>query len=147
MNYQQPPYITNFIEKLDVNNQFPLMIILDITNVCNLKCPHCPQPDMAAQADYRASYFDFDAYTKIIDEIASRGVRFVRFTGESESMLHKRFLDMVEYAKKTTKIPLVVTTNGSRLTPDRNEKLLDMGMDVIDISLDAFTKEKYNIVR
>lgn len=143
----QPPLIAQFIEKLDVQHKFPLMLILDITNVCNLKCPHCPQPALAADPHYRASFLDFDAYSKIIDEIANESVKFVRFTGDGEPMLHKRFFDMIAYAKQKTNIPLVVTTNGTMLTPDRSERLIELGMDVIDVSLDAFTEEKYAIVR
>jgi len=139
--------INGMIQKLDVGRQYPTMIILDVTNVCNFECPHCPQPAMAAQANYRASYLDYDNYTRIIDEIANTQVKFVRFTGDGEPMLHKRFLDMIAYAKKMTNIPLVLTTNGSFLDAPRVERLLDLGMDVIDVSLDAFSKEKYQIVR
>lgn len=135
------------IRKLDVDRKYPLMLILDITNVCNFKCPHCPQPIMASLPKYHASYLDFTAYSRIIEEIAGQNVKFIRFTGNGEPMLHKRFMEMVAFAKEKTKIPLVLTTNGSLLGPDKAGKLLELGMDVIDVSLDAWTKEKYRIVR
>lgn len=139
--------IKDWIQRLAVDKQYPMMLILDITNVCNFKCPHCPQPIMASHPNYRASYMDYEAYIKIIDEIADKEVKFIRFTGDGEPMLHKRFMDMVDLAKQKTKIPLVLTTNGSLLNPVRAGQLLDLGLDVIDVSLDAFTKEKYNVVR
>lgn len=147
MKFAQQDYINGFISQLDVNHKYPLMLILDITNVCNFECPHCPQPFLASQPHYRASYFSYDVYTQLIDEIANQEVKFVRLTGEGEPMLHKRFLDMVAYAKQKTNIPLIVTTNGSLLDSERAKRLLDLQMDVIDISLDAFSKEKYNVVR
>ncbi|MBI2339917.1 MAG: radical SAM protein [Deltaproteobacteria bacterium] len=147
MAYEQPPLIRRCIENLDVERRFPIMLILDLTNVCNFECPHCPQPIMASQPDYRASFMSFDDYKKIVDEAAEEDVKFIRFTGDGEPMLNRRLLDMVAYAKEKTSISLVLTTNGSMLTPERSERLLDLGIDVIDVSLDAFTKEKYAIVR
>lgn len=139
--------ISELIARLDVTAKYPGMIILDITNVCNFECPHCPQPAMAAQDGYRARFFDFDAFTRLVDEIKDKNVRFLRFTGDGEPMLHKRFLDMVAYAKAHSSTALVVTTNGSLLDRDRAERLLELGIDVIDVSLDAFSREKYEIVR
>ncbi len=147
VKYPQQDKIVDYIRKLRVDTAYPMMLILDITNVCNFECPHCPQPLMASQPSYRASYLDFKAFTHIIDEIADKDVKFIRYTGDGEPMLHKRFLDMVAYAKEKTGIPLVVTTNGSFLTPERSERLLALGIDVIDVSLDAFTKQKYDVVR
>jgi len=139
--------IYDWIRRLEVGRKYPMMIILDLTNVCNFECPHCPQPAMASKPGYRASYLDFDAYTRIIDEIADTDVRFIRFTGNGEPLLHKRFLDMIAYAKEKTTIPLVLTTNGSLLDADRSARLLDLGMDVIDVSLDAFTRKSFEKVR
>lgn len=139
--------IDRSIHQLNVRERYPMMIILDITNVCNFECPHCPQPLMAARPDYRASYLSYEAYAQIIDEIADKGVKFIRFTGEGEPMLHKRLLDMIRYAKQKTSSALVLTTNASVLNEEWIHNLLDLQMDVIDISLDAFTKEKYNVVR
>lgn len=135
------------IQKVETGRKYPTMIMLDLTNVCNFECPHCPQPLIAMQPNYRASFFDFEAFTRVIDEIADQDAKFIRFTGDGEPMLHKRFLDMIAYAKEKTKIPLVLTTNGSMLDPAKTDRLLDLQIDVIDVSLDAWSKEKYEIVR
>ena len=54
---------------------------------------------------------------------------------------------MIEYAGKYSKTRINVTTNGVLLTDKKSKKLLDAGVNVFDISLDAYSDETYSKVR
>lgn len=54
---------------------------------------------------------------------------------------------MIEYAGKYSKTKINVTTNGVLLTEKKAKKLLDAGVNVFDISLDAYSDETYAKVR
>ena len=140
--------------------EFPSIIVLENTNVCNLRCVHCPQgqgfPD---HPDYHAEYMKWEHYTKVIDEIAERKVTVLRLSPDGEALIHPQFLDQIAYAKAKGISPMDLTTNGVLLdnpaiengkkNPNKTimERLLELDLDIMDISLDAASKEKYEAIR
>jgi MoaA/NifB/PqqE/SkfB family radical SAM enzyme len=62
-------------------------------------------------------------------------------------LLHKLVFEMLTYAKKHSGTSITLTTNGVLLDEKRCEKLLATGIDLVDISLDAFTPETYAKIR
>lgn len=131
---------------IQVDN-FPRMIIFDVLNVCNLNCVHCPHKELVKKKGFKPIYLDFDLYEKIIDEISKHEVDLVRFTGDGEPLLHKRILEMIRYAKVKVKGKVNLTTNGLLLNKGIDKFLLELPIDFIDISIDAFSEEKYNLIR
>lgn len=139
---------------------FPPIVILANTSVCNLRCVHCPQgqgyPD---REDYQATFMKWDIFAKAIDEIAEHEIAMLRFASDGESVIHPQFLDQVAYTKAKGIAPLDLTTNAVLLDNPAYEngkrhpgktimqRLLELGLDVIDISLDAWTRDKYEKIR
>ncbi len=139
---------------------FPPIVVLETTNVCNLRCIHCPQgngyPD---SPDYRPHYMSWETYTKVIDEIAENKVELVRFAPAGEALVHPQFLDQIAYAKSKGVGPIDLTTNGLTFDNDAFEngakmpgismmqRLLELEIDVVDISVDAFSKERHEQIR
>ncbi len=139
---------------------FPQTVVMETTSVCNLRCIHCPQGQgYPERDDYVAEYMDWDLYTKAIDEIARHKIGLLRFATTGEPLVHPQFLDQIAYAKAKGVGPIDVTTNGVTLDtqaiengqriPDKTilDRLFDIGLDIIDISLDAATKEAYERIR
>jgi MoaA/NifB/PqqE/SkfB family radical SAM enzyme len=140
--------------------EFPPIIILENTTVCNLRCIHCPQGQgYPEREDYHAVYMDWDVYKKAIDEIAENKITLLRYSPAGEAMIHPQFLDQVAYAKSKGITPVNLTTNGLTLdnpaildgkrVPNKTilDILLEVGIDIIDISLDAATRESYERIR
>jgi len=139
---------------------FPQTIVLETTNVCNLRCIHCPQgqgyPD---RPDYKPEYMEWEVFTKLIDEIAQHKISLLRISPAGEALVHPRFLDQIAYMKAKGVGPIDLTTNGltldnqaienGRRIPDTQimDRLVELGLEVIDISLDAATKEAYERIR
>lgn len=130
--------------------QFPSQIIFDVTEVCNMACIHCPHPEFQRSGIFRGRHLDVELHHKMIDEVASEGkgyCRYLRYTAQGEPLLHPRIVEMVRYAAYRAGVPLNLTTNGTFLRGDKAAGLIEAGVDVIDVSIDASTSETYARVR
>jgi MoaA/NifB/PqqE/SkfB family radical SAM enzyme len=122
---------------------FPDRFYVESTNVCNLDCIMCPT---GLHIDTRPKGFmAWELYTSIIDEIAPYAEAVVLHSW-GEPLLHKRIIEMIEYAKAKG-CWVETSTNATRLTEDVSRKLLDAGLDRIYLSMDGLTKETYEKVR
>lgn len=122
---------------------FPRTVQIQTQTGCNGACVFCPYPlTVDGQPKGAMSPELFEA---IVDEIAAHGVRRVSPYLMNEPFLDPRILERLAYLKK--KIPggkLVVTTNGSRLTPDKVEGLLEgRALHALYISFQGVEKEGY----
>jgi radical SAM protein with 4Fe4S-binding SPASM domain len=89
-------------------------------------------------------------HNKVIDEIAAAGkgiTRFLRYTGDGEPLIHPNLSSLISYAFEHTSLPINLTTNGSFLTLPTANQLVNAGVRVFDISIDAATEETYRLVR
>lgn len=130
--------------------EFPSQVIVDMTEVCNLACIHCPHPEFKNSTHYDARYLEPELNAKLVDEVKTYGTgstQYIRYTGEGEPLVHPSCYDMLDYAVTNSGVLVSLTTNGTILNEKRIEKLLDSGLHVIDISIDAFTPETYSKVR
>jgi MoaA/NifB/PqqE/SkfB family radical SAM enzyme len=130
------------IKKVKLSSH-PFILHIELTNVCNLKCPYCLTGN---NTDYRQKgYLDFDGFKKIIDELKDYLI-LVRLDGLGESFLNKSFLKMLEYASQN-KIISSVSTNLVTMSEEDTEKLIDAGLDYLIVGLDGATEEVYQSVR
>lgn len=130
--------------------EFPSQVIVDVTEVCNLACIHCPHPEFKKSEHYDARYLESELSAKLVDEVASHGVghtQYIRYTSEGEPLVHPKGYDMIDYAVRKSGVFVTLTTNGTIMNEKRTQKLLDSGIHMIDISIDAFTPETYAKVR
>lgn len=130
--------------------EFPSQINVDVSEFCNLLCVHCPYETVTKAKGSKRRNLDEALHTKLIDEIAEHGrphCRFLRYTGDGEPLLHPHLPRMLAYAVERTGLPVNLTTNGLLLTEERTRALVDAGVSVFDISLDAHTPQTYAQVR
>jgi pyruvate-formate lyase-activating enzyme len=133
-----------------LNAEFPSQLNIDVSEICNLECTHCPHPEFKKSEHYAARLLSPELNKKAIDEIATdgRGIcQYVRYTSEGEPLLHKLCFEILAYAKKNSGTAITLTTNGVLLDERRCEKLLSTGIDLVDISIDAFTPDTYAKIR
>jgi radical SAM protein with 4Fe4S-binding SPASM domain len=129
--------------------EFPPIIIIAVTNVCDMACIHCAHPVMKKSPGYRAVYMDPAVHTRIVEEVSRFRDRLwvFRYASDGESLLHPRFLDFVDEAKAAGIAPVNLTTNAMSLTDEKMRRLLLAPIDVIDVSLDAYSREAYEAIR
>lgn len=111
---------------------------IEPTTRCNFTCGFCAGRAMA-QRD-----LDWDAFARFLD--AHPALRHVELQGEGEPLLHPRFFDMVE-ACRARGIRVSLITNGSLLSPDRIERLLDLGVGSIHVSMESADPGRFEAIR
>ena len=126
--------------------EFPLMVVVAVTYVCNARCPHCPYTQSTIRQSYKDTPFiSPELFKKISDECGEYN-SYVRISGGGEPLLHPQMIELIEYAKSVgARIGLI--TNGSLLTPKRVDRLLAVNTDAIEISADAADRDTYAGIR
>lgn len=133
-----------------LSDKFPSQINVDATQFCNLACIHCPYVEFSKSSAFSGTHLALDVNKKMVDEVATDGFgvcEYVRYTSNGEPLLHPKIDDILSYACKFSKTKVTLTTNGMRLNDKKSNALLDMGISVIDISIDAFKDETYAKIR
>ena len=104
---------------------------LEIPNHCTLYCTICPVNTTMRRAK---GFMDPALFRKVIDE--NPDFDFVLTFQWGEPLLHPDVFDLVRYAADRGVRPLL-TSNGTRLDPERRRRLLDCGLDRITFSVDG----------
>lgn len=129
---------------------FPSQIVVDVTERCNLACDHCSHSEFAKSPLCAGRDMSEDIHEKMLREVAEDGkghIRYIRYTAVGEPLLHPRIYDFLDQAAKKAGCPVALTTNGTLLDKAAAKRILDSGISIIDISIDAFTPETYSRIR
>ena len=124
--------------------KFPY-IRLSITDVCNFKCGYClPNGYQKDKSDNR-KFLSSEEIERLAKGLSELGVSKIRLTG-GEPTVRKDFFDIVKILKNKSGIKkTVVTTNGYRLDQIA-EKLVDSGIDGINISIDSLNRDTFKTI-
>lgn len=130
--------------------EFPSQIIMDITEVCNLACTHCPHPAFAKSEHYTGRHLDPALNEKMIEEVRRHGqgrTQYIRYASNGEPLVHPNAYEMIQAAVDHSGVFVTLTTNGKIMNERRTQRLLESGIHLIDISIDAFRPETYAKIR
>lgn len=133
-----------------LKSNFPSQIIMDISEVCNLACTHCPHPNFKNSDHYDGRFLSPDLNSKMVEEVKNNGIgstQYIRYTSNGEPLTHPNAYDMIQDAVDHSGVFVTLTTNGKIMNEKRTQMLLDSGVHLIDISIDAFTEETYAKIR
>lgn len=119
----------------------PPIVMIEPTNVCNLKCPLCPSG--ADTLNRNKGFMDLTLLKKLVDEVSEYAFMLILWN-QGEPFLNKDFIQMCEYAA-SKKIALLVSTNANILP--NAEKIVSSGIERLIISLDGATQDTYNKYR
>ena len=115
---------------------------IEVTSRCNLKCVMCP---VTVLADYwPARDMAFETFERIA--VAFARTKWVYLQGWGEPLLHKRLFDMIGRAK-TSGCRVGFTTNGTRLTRAAGARLLDLGLDLLAVSIAGASAATHEAIR
>jgi len=120
-------------------SDYPLLVDIELSSVCNLKCPMCYTITEEFKKHVNVTKMDWNLYRKIIDEIGGK-VPAVRLSLRGEATLHPECIEAIRYAKANGIKEVSVLTNGSKLTLPYFRKMAAAGIDWITISIDGLGK-------
>ncbi|HMK36236.1 MAG TPA: 12,18-didecarboxysiroheme deacetylase [Desulfomonilaceae bacterium] len=108
------------------------VVVWNVTRRCNLRCVHC-----YSQSEDRnySGELSFEEGKALIDDLAEFGSPVVLFSG-GEPLIRKDILDLIKYATEKGR-RAVVSTNGTLITGPTAEKLKQIGLSYVGISLDG----------
>ena len=131
--------------KNEINTDFPLVLNVEPTNACNLKCYICPRNKSGREV----GYMDFELYTRIIDQcLEHKQLRMLNFHKDGEPLLHPKLFEMIKYAKDSNAAKILhLNTNAVCLEGDNIERFLISGIDDVTISLDAYYPETFEKIK
>ncbi len=117
-------------------SEYPLLVDLELSTVCNLKCRMCYTITDHFRNMVKAELMDFELFKKIISEISGK-VHAVRLSLRGEPTLHPKFIDCIRFAKAKWVEEVSALTNGSKLTKEYFTDMIDAGIDWVTISVDG----------
>ena len=127
---------------------FPTVIQLQTINACQAACKMCPYP--VFKDVFPRGRMDDKLFDKITDEIARypEVETFVPML-QNEPLLDSRLFERIEQFRKKTagRVRVELVTNGALLSEEHVRKLRTAELDVLDISLDAFSREVFEKIR
>jgi radical SAM protein with 4Fe4S-binding SPASM domain len=118
----------------------PKHLLIETTTRCNLRCKQC------AHVIGKYTFADMDMETFHRIEPLFPTAEQVALYGHGETFLHKQFFEMLARVKKYN-VFVYVTTNGTLVTEDVAERLVELQLDRLAFSLDAATPELFNEIR
>ncbi len=137
-------YRNNWINSLKVKNKDkPLSIDIEIAAICDLACPHCSREFLVTPD----KLINFDLYTSIIDQAVKLDVPSVKLIWRGEPLLHPKVKELIQYAKQSGIIEVIINTNATNLDEKKANELIDSGLDQLIYSFDGGTKETYEKMR
>lgn len=123
----------------------PYFIKVEPTNICNLRCPLCPQVTGYCQvkAPGKPSYgtLPFDLYAKLIDELCPT-LFSVLLYGQGEPFLAADIFRMIRYARDRN-LGTMISTNLNIERDGFAGEVVESGLEYLEVSLDGADQEAY----
>jgi len=114
-------------------------IIIEPSNICNLRCPLCP----VSGAKREKGFLSLENFKKIIDDIPK--IKSINFGWAGEPLLNKEVFKMVKYADLKG-VRTIISTNTVLLNQYIDE-VLNSGLTNLIVCLDGASKETHEKYR
>ena len=141
-------------DRVDLWEQVPLrtpfLLSIEPTFACNFRCGYCMHSatpeELKKNRGYLSAPMEWDTFLKTVEQAKAFPDKFkkVTFAGDGEPLLNPRLPEMIRYVREADICDkILVISNGSLLTPELSDKLIDSGLSELKISLQGMTSEKY----
>ncbi len=120
----------------------PLRIFIDPCDICNFRCSFCFQ----SHKDFRGSIMSENIFNTVIQQLKEfKGpINVIHLYGHGEPMLNGNLPEFVKRLKENgVAKEVVVTSNGSRLSEEYSQRLVEAGLDRLSISLNGLSTGQF----
>jgi radical SAM protein with 4Fe4S-binding SPASM domain len=119
----------------------PFLVVWNFTNLCNLRCKHCYQKAGQSMKDE----LSLEEKLGLVDELASAGVVAIAFSG-GEPLTHPDLIPTIIRARQKD-LYVSIATNGVLLTLEIANRLKEIGVGYMEVSLDSPRPEIHDAFR
>lgn len=120
----------------------PKLLMLELTNACNLKCIMCHNRNMTR----KKGSMTVELGMRAIREAAQLDIKEVALFTTGEPLLYKQLDKLINEAKRL-RLRSYITSNGLLLDKKTAEMICSEGLDSFKFSIDASSSEEYEKVR
>lgn len=128
----------------------PMCISIEPTNLCNFKCTMCFHGNNEyAEEAKPLKNMDMDCFRKAVSDIkelveeSGEKIKIVKLYSLGEPLIHPEICEMIKEIKEAEICKEIeITSNGSLLTKEIAEKMVDYGLDILRISIYSVYEEK-----
>lgn len=143
LNYQSPPQLKGLdfsqgeIKKAKEENKM-LMISLETSNTCNLRCLYCytnagvKKPDEMTIENYRS----------VVDQAIDLGAKYVTIAGAGEPLIDPNFFKILEYTQRKG-LYMILYTNATKITKKLAKELFHQNI-TITVTMNSLKREVQN---
>ncbi len=133
----------------------PMSMYIEPTKVCNFKCFYCMHStrDCAdselEKSGFKVEHMDMEFYKKTVNDIMEFPTQPKRvcFSGLGEPLANKNLPQMIKMLRDAGFVGRIdVISNGSLLTKEMSDALIDAGLSRIQISVQGLDNETYEEV-
>jgi radical SAM protein with 4Fe4S-binding SPASM domain len=124
----------------------PYTVLIEVSRFCNLRCSFCPQSDHNKFTFFKNNLMSITDFSKIARQMKAfpQKIKKVYMHGTGESMMNQCLPDMIRHLKDESLSESVdLTSNGTLLSHEMGQRLLDAGLDHLHISIEALSAEGY----
>jgi len=132
------------IRRKNVCHHMPYIIIIDVTNICNLQCPLCYTG--SGKSNRAKGTMTYELFQNIIDQVADYALHVCMYNW-GEPLLVSNINDYIAYAK-SKKISVTISTNlNKKINEEYAKTIIASGLDRLIISCDGCDQSTYEQYR
>ncbi|MHC1636385.1 MAG: radical SAM protein [Candidatus Methanospirareceae archaeon] len=120
------------------------VVFWNITSRCNLACAHC-YISAGSEGMRGANELSLEEAKAFIDDVAGMKIPLLMFTG-GEPLVRGDFWEIAEYAH-IKGLKTALSTNGTLITRKVAERIRDLGIEYVGISLDGASEGTHDAIR
>ena len=125
---------------------FPRRVFLELTSVCNLKCPMCPHPTMKR----RPGHMTIATAEKAAEELSRLRppLEYITLHAFGEAVLHPELAALLSMLRRRLpQTSLIASVNLASARCEQIDALFDSGIGNIGVWMDSARKETYETMR
>ncbi|MFQ3675356.1 MAG: radical SAM protein [Endomicrobiia bacterium] len=119
----------------------PKYVEIEVTTICPRKCIMC---EHTYWQDQEERHLSIDEFKHIVKKF--KGIHWLHLTGEGSSFLNSDYVRMLDFAKERN-VCVYLVDSFDMINEEIMNKLIDLKLEGVYISIDAATKETYNKIR
>ncbi len=121
--------------------EYPKTVAIETTNRCNATCTFCPNSRLARD---RTTMSD-ELFEKIINDCVKFNPEYIEPFLNGEPLMDKKIFERIKLIKeKLPKTKIKLYTNANLLTPEKTDRLAEIGIHTLFVSINTLNSKKYN---
>ena len=129
-------------ELLQFSHDKKPVVVWNCTRTCNLRCVHCYAHSDARRYEGELTTEEAKA---MIDDLATFGSPVLLFSG-GEPCLRPDLVELMGYAKAAG-MRVVISTNGTMISPEAARQYADVGLSYVGVSIDGASPATHDAFR